>query len=299
MITGETLRLTHTGIDEVQKLQDKRKRSFWTQISPTMPVKEGYFDSKQIAKFKELLIVPKGQAPIEDTAEELRENRFYPILWGRTYSWDLEASEDDVYNEIAAIPSDAAIAQNYTWNVQGVSVFANGHDSTYLIRDGEAFFSTAHPSATGVADRSNKASPTLALSSTNLEIELMELWNTLDPLGRIMGFDGNARLIVNNKLFPVATRIATADKFAQTNDNDPNFTKSYINVSRQPYLPQSSNNWYLQNGSQEDHGVRMLTWFRNKVIKLPMNGSLTEGIVILSRFLPAVLSWEGTRSSGN
>lgn len=299
MITGETLRLVHTGIDEVQKIQDKRKRMFWQSISPSMPVKEGYFDSKQIAKFKELLIVPKGQPPIEDTAEELRENRFYPVLWGRTYSWDLEASEDDVYGEIAAIPRDAAIAQAYTWNVQGVSVFANGFDSNYLIRDSQPFFSTAHPSASGVADRSNRANPTLALSSTNLEVELMELWNTYDPLGRILGLDGNARLIVNNKLFPVATRIVTADKFAQTNDNDPNFTKYYVNVDRQPYLPQTSNNWYLQTGSSEDHGVRMLTWFRNKVIKLPMNGSLQEGIVVLSRFLPTVLSWEGTRGSGN
>jgi hypothetical protein len=299
MITGETLGLIKAGIDEVRKIQVKRKKAFWSRIAPALECKEGFYRSKIITGFKELLIHTKGASVRGDTKEALFETDFYPFLFARAYDFDLEANEDDLYNEIADIPADAMIALNRTWNKQTVGLLSNGFDTAYPIYDGDPLFSTSHSSATGVASRSNRANPTLALSSTNLEVGLMELWDTLDPNGEALEYESAAVLHVNNKLTPVARRIVEADKFAQTNDNDPNPTNSTIRVDRQPHLPRTSNNWYLKMMDEDEHGLRVITWFRSKVVKLPMDRQLQEGIVVLSRFRPTVLQWEGTWGSGS
>src|SRR3990167_1896716 len=215
MITGETLGLVKAGIDEVRKIQVKKKRQFWPGVAPAMTCKEGFYRSKIITGFKELLIHTKGQSVRGDTKEALFDTNIYPLLWARAYDWDIEANEDDVYNEISKIPRDATIAQNRTWNKQVVATFlTNGFSASYPIYDTLALYSASHTSAAGVAVRSNLASPVLSLSSANLEKGLMFLWDQTDPNGETMEYEGGAKLFVNNKLYPVATRIVQADKFA-------------------------------------------------------------------------------------
>ena len=300
VITRETLNLIKSGIDFIDKPQAKAAKPYWSKLAPAVDTKEGFYRLKVITGFKEMPMHIPGSSVRSISKQSLADVEIPPFLFAFAVDVEMLAKDDDVYGEIAQLPADAQIARRRTWNKQVTQTFLpNGFSTSYPIYDGLPLFSASHTSASGVAVRSNIAAPVLALNSFNMEKGLMYLRGQLDPNGEPMEYEGGANGYFNAQQFPVASRIANADKMAQTNDNDPNVINgTLLTVNWMPHLSDSSTNWYLRARDDSEHGLRTLVWFTNRVIKLPADRQLQEAIVICSRFRPVVRRWEGTWASG-
>lgn len=300
VITRETLNLLKLGIDRIEKIQVKGKKAYWPKVAPAMTNIDSYFRDKLITGFKEFFMHTPGQSVRSISKESLADTEYPFYVFAAAVDVDMLAEVDDVYGEIAKLPMDAMTAELRTMNKQVTNLLRNGFDTAFPIWDGQPLFSASHTSASGVAVRSNLAAPVLALNSFNLEKGLMKLWDTLDPNGEPLEFEGGADLFVNNLNFPTAGRIIESDKIAQTADNDPNIINGTLaRAVRLPHLSQTSTNWFLRARDEAEHGLRTIISFRNKVFTIGPDRQMQKAIVICSRYRPVARYFEGTWGSGS
>lgn len=292
MATPYELDMIKSGIDAVIKIQTKTGRLMAFDIAPAINSKEGYYKAKVITGFGDAVAYGRGVAVQSDRKQVLYETDFYPLRFAKAWEYDIHSKDEDVYSEMASNAADIATAMRRRKNKEASNLLNNGFSGTYPIYDGQPLFSTAHPGVAGVTGSNTPASGT-ALGVIAVEAVVGNYFGQTDPRGESMEFEGNLQQWVGNTLYLLATRIAEASQLAQSNENDPNVVKRFIDVRRGDKLTSATAHYYKAQ-NEDEHGLRTIVFSPYRVTQGTEARSETIVNVVSERYRSVVLKWNGT-----
>ena len=182
---------------------------------------------------EEVLFTGFGTAPVKgegaavsyDDAQESFTSRYTHETIALGFAVTEEAMEDNLYDTFAKLRAKGlARAMANTKQVKAADVFNNGFNSSFAGGDGQAFFSSAHPTI-GDGTQSNLLAAS-DLSEAALETALISVSNTKDDRGILIGAQAESLHIPSDLAFtadqilnsPLSTTIANS----ATNVNDIN-----------------------------------------------------------------------------
>lgn len=292
MATPYELDLIKSGIDAVIKIQTKNGRLMAFDIAPAVNSKEGYYKAKVITGFGDASAYGRGVAVPSDRKQTLYETDFYPLRFAKAWEYDIHSKDEDVYNEMASNAADIATAMRRRKNKEATNLFNNGFSASFTIYDGQPLFSTAHPGSQGVVGSNTPASGN-ALGVISVENVIGNYFGQTDPRGESMEFEGNLQQWVGNTLLLLATRIAEASQLAQSNDNDPNVVKRFIDVHRGDKITSTTAHFY-KAANEDEHGLRTIVFSPYRVTQGTEARSEVVVNVVSERYRAVVLKWNGT-----
>ena len=182
---------------------------------------------------EEVLFTGFGTAPVKgegaavsyDDAQESFTSRYTHETIALGFAVTEEAMEDNLYDTFAKLRAKGlARAMANTKQVKAADVFNNGFNSSFAGGDGQAFFSSAHPTI-GDGTQSNLLAAS-ALSEAALDTALISVSKTKDDRGILIGAHAESLHIPSDLAFtadqilnsPLSTTIANS----ATNVNDIN-----------------------------------------------------------------------------
>ena len=182
---------------------------------------------------EEVLFTGFGTAPVKgegaavsyDDAQESFTSRYTHETIALGFAVTEEAMEDNLYDTFAKLRAKGlARAMANTKQVKAADVFNNGFNSSFAGGDGQAFFSSAHPTI-GDGTQSNLLAAS-DLSEAALETALISVSKTKDDRGILIGAQAESLHIPSDLAFtadqilnsPLSTTIANS----ATNVNDIN-----------------------------------------------------------------------------
>ena len=182
---------------------------------------------------EEVLFTGFGTAPVKgegaavsyDDAQESFTSRYTHETIDLGFAVTEEAMEDNLYDTFAKLRAKGlARAMANTKQVKAADVFNNGFNSSFAGGDGQAFFSSAHPTI-GDGTQSNLLAAS-DLSEAALETALISVSKTKDDRGILIGAQAESLHIPSDLAFtadqilnsPLSTTIANS----ATNVNDIN-----------------------------------------------------------------------------
>ena len=182
---------------------------------------------------EEVLFTGFGTAPVKgegaavsyDDAQESFTSRYTHETIALGFAVTEEAMEDNLYDTFAKLRAKGlARAMANTKQVKAADVFNNGFNSSFAGGDGQAFFSSAHPTI-GDGTQSNLLAAS-DLSEAALETALISVSETKDDRGILIGAQAESLHIPSDLAFtadqilnsPLSTTIANS----ATNVNDIN-----------------------------------------------------------------------------
>ena len=182
---------------------------------------------------EEVLFTGFGTAPVKgegaavsyDDAQESFTSRYTHETIALGFAVTEEAMEDNLYDTFAKLRAKGlARAMANTKQVKAADVFNNGVNSSFAGGDGQAFFSSAHPTI-GDGTQSNLLAAS-DLSEAALETALISVSKTKDDRGILIGAQAESLHIPSDLAFtadqilnsPLSTTIANS----ATNVNDIN-----------------------------------------------------------------------------
>ena len=182
---------------------------------------------------EEVLFTGFGTAPVKgegaavsyDDAQESFTSRYTHETIALGFAVTEEAMEDHLYDTFAKLRAKGlARAMANTKQVKAADVFNNGFNSSFAGGDGQAFFSSAHPTI-GDGTQSNLLAAS-DLSEAALETALISVSKTKDDRGILIGAQAESLHIPSDLAFtadqilnsPLSTTIANS----ATNVNDIN-----------------------------------------------------------------------------
>ena len=182
---------------------------------------------------EEVLFTGFGTAPVKgegaavsyDDAQESFTSRYTHETIALGFAVTEEAMEDNLYDTFAKLRAKGlARAMANTKQVKAADVFNNGFNSSFAGGDGQAFFSSAHPTI-GDGTQSNLLAAS-DLSEAALETALISVSKTKDDRGILIGAQAESLHIPSYLAFtadqilnsPLSTTIANS----ATNVNDIN-----------------------------------------------------------------------------
>ena len=166
-----------------------------------------------------------GAAVSYDDAQESFTSRYTHETIALGFAVTEEAMEDNLYDTFAKLRAKGlARAMANTKQVKAADVFNNGFNSSFAGGDGQAFFSSAHPTI-GDGTQSNLLAAS-DLSEAALETALISVSKTKDDRGILIGAQAESLHIPSDLAFtadqilnsPLSTTIANS----ATNVNDIN-----------------------------------------------------------------------------
>lgn len=256
MATPLDLDLIKAGIDTVIKIQTKNGRLTFQTIAPVIDQKQGYYKSRIISGFKDAGVYGRGVPVPSDRKVSVYETDYYPLRFAKAWEYDNYSKDEDVYNEMASNVADIALAMRRRKNKEAANLFNNGFDSAFPVYDGQTLFSTAHPGVGGNV-MSNRPAAGSSLGVYSIEAAIGAYFGQTDVNGESMEFEGNLELHVGNGIFLLASRLVRATQVAQSNDNDPNVIKDYIQLRRNDKITSTTAHFYKAQ-SEDEHGLRTL-----------------------------------------
>ena len=186
---------------------------------------------------EEVLFTGFGTAPVKgegaavsyDDAQESFTSRYTHETIALGFAVTEEAMEDNLYDTFAKLRAKGlARAMANTKQVKAADVFNNGFNSSFAGGDGQAFFSSAHPTI-GDGTQSNLLAAS-DLSEAALETALISVSKTKDDRGILIGAQAESLHIPSDLAFtadqilnsPLSTTIANS----ATNVNDINSNRN-------------------------------------------------------------------------
>ena len=293
MSTTTDLNLVKAGIDAVLKIQTKNGRLTFQTIAPVIDTKQGYYKAVVTSGYKDAGVYARGAPVQSDRKVRLYETDFYPLRFAKAWEFDVYAKDEDVYAQMGTDVGDIAIAMRRRKNKEAANLFNNGFSSSALIYDGQPLFSTAHPGVNGGFVGTNTPATGNSLSPYSIEAVVNAYFGQFDVNGESMEFEGNLELHVGNAIYIAAKRIVSALQVAESNDNDPNVIKDYIQLHRNDKITSTTAHFYKAQ-TVDEHGLRTIQFSPYRITSQDEARTETVVNVVSERYRCVVLKWQGT-----
>jgi hypothetical protein len=180
------------------------------------------------------------------------------VTYALGYAVTMEELDDNLYEKVSKIRARAnAFSQRQTRENVVANVLNNGFSSTaQKVADGQAFFSTAHPTVTG-STYSNKPTTDADLSEASLEDALISIAGFTNDRGLLISVVPKKLIVARQNVYNAA-RIMKSVYTPSSADNAINAIKAMGalpgGVVVNHYLT-AANAWFLQNEIPTGSGV--------------------------------------------
>jgi len=125
---------------------------------------------------------PEGTAVTYDSAREGYQTTYTHTSYGSGFRITKEMRQDDLSDKIMKLPKALGTSAFQTVEVTAADLFNNGF-STVTGGDGDALFTTSHPSVSGQTALTNRLAIDADLSATSLRDALIDFEDTNDARG--------------------------------------------------------------------------------------------------------------------
>lgn len=233
------------GLKRVVELGQQKHTALWSQFIGAESTEFERETLSTIDEFGYASTIAEGTAIDLNQLSAPYSMNVTPTMKALGFSISKLAKETDAYGKIAKagkylMQSMMATREYNAANVLSLGFTAPSSGGTATM-DSLALFSASHTLASGT-DSNLQTSSALAIAT--LESGVQMAGTVSSHKGKPSMYDGRFHLIVPDSLEMTAKRIAEADKYPQTNYNDPNVVKPRVTVLVNPYLS-STTSWFL------------------------------------------------------
>lgn len=213
---------------------------------------------KQIADFGYPKRTGEGAPAILDSRIQLYQASFTPVEYTLMFGITKKAQYTDQYGILGRFKEEMANAFKDGRSLAIANLHNNGFSASYTGIDGVALYSTAHPYK-NYPTWSNRPSPELVLSATNLATAIAQIGRVKTARQRPIRFDKGLVLHVPPELEDLGTRLLTAKGQPQTmNLNEQNFVGTRATTLDVDYDLSSGTAWFLRARAIEQTGLFFL-----------------------------------------
>lgn len=237
-------------------------------------------------------------APITyDTDAEGYATLATPAVIGLGYQVTREELEDGLYTEVSLPRAESlAFSEHVTIELIHANQFLNGFSSSFTFGDGQAWFSTAHPTKSGNQSNLNGQSNTAAnFSEASLEDTIKQIYLAKNSRGLQINLRPVQIMVSAADMFNT-TRVLESQLRTNTANNDINAIKQMglipEGVLVNPYLGvEATGSWFVRTSVQRNKGAVSI-WRREPELERD-NDFDTENAKAktTARFIPSVADW--------
>ena len=211
------------GLNALFGLEYKRYENQHAEIYTTESSDRAFEEEVMLSGFANADVKAEGQGISYDEAQETFTARYTNETIALAFAITEEAIEDNLYDRIASRYTKAlARSMSNAKEVKGVIPLVNGF-GTFKTGDGEALFSTAHPTIAGTFQ--NTLTTQADLNETSLEQSVIDIAAMTDERGLRVAARPT-KMIIPSALQFTAERLFKSQGRVGTADNDINAIKS-------------------------------------------------------------------------
>lgn len=245
------------GIQELIPVYDKQERNYWQMIGfRKVTTTQEFHRVYQEGGFGPATTFSEGSAIPLQTRTNPYTLDVYWASRGLGYSCSYNKIATDQYGIMDRIAPKMAYSMKATFELVAAAVFDNATNTAaeYLGPDGKPLASASHPYLGGTMQNTQS----LALSDSNAELALQDLYQQKDYRGLAMAYDGPLTLVCGSSNLGIANRMKLTRKVTESAENDESYTATRINkLVCNPHMT-DTNAWGLVATNSRKHGLILL-----------------------------------------